>query len=184
MKILSSDKRIRRAAVDASLVCAALLFSFVEALFPLGVLPLPGFKAGLANIAILFAAFSLSVPDAAAVSLCRIFLTFLFFGSPTSLLFSLSGGLFVLFILLLLKLFRLTAKMSFTGICVLTALAHNAGQLAAALLLTGTAVLSYTPALLAASLIYGALTGLLLSLLPDRLYAVPSRLITQTGGKA
>ncbi|MBQ4353540.1 MAG: Gx transporter family protein [Clostridia bacterium] len=183
MKTLSSDKRIRRAALDASFTCAALLLSFVEALFPLALLPLPGFKAGLANIAILFTAFSLSVPDAAAVSLCRILLTFLFFGSPTSLLFSFSGGALVIVLLALLNILGLQAKMSFTGISVLAAAAHNAGQLTAALFLTSTAVLSYAPALLAASLVYGGLTGILLSLLPDRLYTVPSHLIQQNGGK-
>lgn len=169
MKILSSDKRVRRLAEDSALVCAALLLSFVEAVIPIAVLPIPGFKLGLANIAVLLTAYRCSVTDAAVVSLARILLTFLFFGSPTSLIFSLSGGILVICVLLLLKLTKTAPKFSFIGISVLCAAAHNLGQLTAALALTGTAVLSYLPALAAASLIYGTLTGIILNSLPDKI---------------
>lgn len=170
MKTLSSDKRVRRLAEDSALVCAALLLSFVEAVIPIAALPIPGFKLGLANIAILLTAYRCSVGDAAVVSLARILLTFLFFGSPTSLIFSLSGGILVVAVLTLLKLTKSSPKFSFIGISVLCAAAHNFGQLIAALALTGHAVLSYLPALAAASLIYGTLTGVILNALPDRLY--------------
>lgn len=170
MKILSSDKRVRRLAQDSALVCAALLLSFVEALIPVAALPIPGFKLGLANIAILLTAYRSSVVDAAVVSLARILLTFLFFGSPTSLIFSLCGGLLVIAVLALLKLTSSSSRFSFIGISVLCAAAHNLGQLLAALTLTGNAVLSYLPALAAASLIYGTLTGSILNALPDKIY--------------
>jgi len=173
---------VKRAAADAVLTGAALLFAFVETIIPLGALPLPGFKAGLANIAILFAAFALSVPDAAAVSLARSLLTFLLFGSPTSLLFSLSGGILVITVLAVLKSTAAFRHMSFIGISVLTAAAHNTGQLFAAVLLTGEALFSYLPALLAASLFYGCLTGVILNLLPHRFYLIPSNLFKNTGG--
>lgn len=157
--------------MDALLVCAALLLSFVEAVFPIAALPIPGFKMGLPNIAILYCAFALSVPDAFAVSLARSLLVFLFFGSPTSLLFSLMGGAMVLLGLAILKVSCLAYRFSFVGISVLSASLHNMGQLLAAFLLTGSAVLGYFPALILASLIYGTLTGVILNALPVRLFS-------------
>lgn len=170
MKTLSSDKRIRRLAEDSSLVCVALLLSFVEAVIPIAALPIPGFKLGLANIAIILTACRCSVADAAVVSLVRTLLTFLLFGSPTSFIFSIFGGFMVIAVLFLLKITKLTSKFSFIGISVISATVHNIGQLIAAVILTGSAVLSYTPALAAASLIYGTLTGIILCAMPSRLY--------------
>lgn len=170
MKTLSSDKKIARIAVDASLAGVALLLSMVEALFPIAALPLPGFKLGLANIAITVAAFRYSYVDAAAVSLVRVIITFLLFGSPTSLLFSLMGGTLVIITLLLIRKTKLSRQLSFVGVSLLCALAHNAGQLIASTWLVGSAVLSYIPALSAASLIYGTINGIILCLLPNKIY--------------
>ena len=50
----------------------------------------------------------------------------------------------------------------FTGVC--GALAHNAAQLAVALLLTGSASLLYIPALLLFSVVFGSCSGLALRL--------------------
>ena len=175
MKSISSDKRIKRLILDSSLVCAALLLSFVEAILPTFALPLPGFKAGFANIAILFSAFSLSNADAAAVSFVRCIMSFLFFGSPTTLMFSLFGGTFVIVGLFILKITKAHKKLSFIGISVMSALLHNLGQLIAAYILMGNAVLAYLPALLIASLIYGTFTGIVLCALPTRLYEIFSR---------
>jgi uncharacterized membrane protein len=46
------DKITRRVALDAMLCCFAMLLSYLEALLPLTVIPLPGFRLGLANIAV------------------------------------------------------------------------------------------------------------------------------------
>jgi len=180
MKPISSDKFVRHVVLDASLVCAALLLSFVEAVLPTFALPLPGFKAGFANIAVLFTAFALSVRDAAAVSFVRCIMSFLFFGSPTSLFFSLSGASFVLAGLLLIRKLHLHSYLSFIGISVLSALLHNTGQLIAVCAMVGSAVFGYLPALILASLIYGSLTGIVLTAIPDRLYRIFN---TFNGGK-
>lgn len=170
MKTLSSDKRIARLAADSALLGVALILSLVETLFPIASLPLPGFKMGLANIAITVTAFRCGMGDSAAVSVCRSLITFLLFGSPTSLMFSLSGGLLVLITLWAVQKTRLTAHLSFVGVSVLCALAHNAGQLIASAVLVGPASLAYAPALAAASLIYGALNGAVLCILPNKIY--------------
>ena len=79
-----------RSQADKVAYCAVftalgLILSYVEALIPINLLiPIPGFKLGLANLAVMIAFFSLGYGYAAAVSLCRILLTALLFGSVTS----------------------------------------------------------------------------------------------------
>ena len=72
----------------------------------------------------------------------------------------------VLGMLLFLKLLRVRG-LSFIGVSVLCAAAHNLGQLLAAVVLTGTAVLAYTPALFAASALYGTVNGVILNQMPE-----------------
>lgn len=165
MKKLSSDKTVARLAGNAAFLSLALVLSFVESFLPAAVLPLPGFKIGLANLAILAAFYRTeSLANAAVISLCRCLITFILFGNGTALLFSLCGGAMVIGMLGLLKRAR---RFSFIGISAFCAAAHNLGQLAAALLLTGTAVLAYVPALFAASAFYGTVNGVILNLFPE-----------------
>lgn len=181
MKSISSDKRVRRLVIDASLLCAALLLSFIEAVLPSFALPIPGFKPGFANIAVLFAAFAVSLPDAAVIAAARCIMSFLFFGSPTALIFSMTGALCVIAVLFIIKRTGIYRTASFLGISVISALAHNFGQLSAAAMLTGTAVFGYFPALIAASLIYGTLTGAVLCALPGSVYLLYNKFNGGTG---
>ncbi len=161
----ASDRQVLRVAENAAFLSLALILSFVESLLPAAVLPLPGCKVGLANLAILAVFYRThSIANTAVISLCRCLITFFLFGNFTSLLFSLCGGAMVLGILCLLKRVR---GLSFIGISVLCAAAHNLGQLAAAVCLTGTAVLAYTPVLFAAAAFYGSINGILLNLMPE-----------------
>lgn len=161
----ASDRRVVCAAENAAFLSVALILSFVESFLPSAVLPLPGFKIGLANLAILSAFYrTRSGANAAVISFCRCLITFLLFGNVTSLLFSLCGGALVIVMLCLAG--RLPG-LSFIGVSVLCAAAHNLGQLAAALFLTGTAVLAYTPVLFAAAAFYGSINGILLNMMPE-----------------
>ena len=161
----ASDKRVVRVAENAVFLSVALILSFVESFLPAAILPLPGFKIGLANLAILSVYYRTErLADAAVISLCRCLITFLLFGNVTSLLFSICGGAMVIGMLALAGRMR---RLSFIGVSVLCAAAHNAGQLLAAVLLTGPAVLAYLPALFAASAFYGAVNGVILNRMPD-----------------
>ena len=152
----SSAKRV---AYTASLVCVAMLLSYLESLLPY--LPIPGFKPGLANLAVMVAYFTMDLPTAATVSLCRIALSSLLFGSPTTFLFSLCGGA------LSLAALALTGALSnrffgALGVGMSCSSAHCIGQcLAAAMLYGGAILLSYLPWLLLLSIPTGALTGAL-----------------------
>ncbi len=169
MLISSRADRLRRLCICGISVTAAMMLSYLESLLPLQLLlPLPGFKPGLANTVtvMLFAAFSRR--DAAVVSAVRILLMGLLFGSPVSLFFSACGGLLAFLSLLLAA--RLLRGCSHVGVCVLCAAAHNLGQLLAASILFGAGILlSYLPLLLIAATVSGTLTGLLLNLAMPRL---------------
>jgi len=169
MSIMSQGKHTRRVAIDAMLCVFAMMLSYLEVLLPLSVLiPLPGFRLGLANIAVLVVFCLLSPIDAAIVSAVRILLMGLLFGSATSLYFSALGGLLSFLMLLLMS--WIGKKCSFFGVSVLSAAAHNTGQIIAAVSMFGAALItSYLPALLFASVIYGGIVGVLLNLLVPKL---------------
>ncbi|MBQ7335444.1 MAG: Gx transporter family protein [Clostridia bacterium] len=177
MSILSRGSRTRRICIDALLCAVAMMLSYLEALLPLNLaIPLPGFRLGLANV-IVVVTFSLLTPtDAAAISATRILLMGLLFGSVTSLYFSAMGGLVSFCALLLLRCFRI--KCSFVGVSVLSAAAHNTGQIIAAVTLFGMSLIpSYLPLLLFASVLYGGIVGVLLNLLIPRLQAPLARVL-------
>lgn len=163
MSISSRADLTRRLCINAVLLTAAMTLSYLETLLPLSaLLPLPGFKLGLANLAITLAFVLIGKRDAALISALRIGIMSLLFGNLTSFFFSALGGLFSYLSLLLAS--RLLRRCSYVGISVLCAVAHNLGQLLAAVCLFGTSLLlSYLPALLLAALLSGILTGSLLN---------------------
>lgn len=133
------------------------VYAAESALPPLA--PIPGFKLGLANIITIILLRRYSFRDASIVLAVRILLSAMLFGQFLSLLYSLSGGLLSLLVmysingLLHKKLPPLTGAMG--------GLAHNAGQLLVAFLVTSTpGVLSYLPLLLPAGIFTGLFTGL------------------------
>lgn len=171
MSIRSSGRRssARRLTLDAALLAAALMLSIFESLLPLGAwLPLPGFKLGLANLVTVLA-FSLLTPvDALVISLLRIGITGVLFGTWTALFFSVSGATLAFLALLLSRV--LLRQCSYIGISVFSAAAHNTVQTLAAAVLFGPMVpFSYLPLLLPAAVLSGTLTGVLLNLSVPRL---------------
>lgn len=171
--------RLRIIAFDAMLTAAAMLMSYVESFVPLMlIVPIPGIKLGLANLAVMAAAFDISrcgagIFDAAAISAIRIFLTAFMFGSVTTLWFSAVGGLASLLILALCRTL-LRERVSYIGTAVLCAAAHNAGQILAAVLLFGDASLfNFMPWLLIVSIVTGLSTGFLLYMIAVRVKRSP-----------
>jgi heptaprenyl diphosphate synthase len=134
----------------------ALALSFLEGLLPpMPYLP-PGAKPGLSNVATLFTVHKLGCKEAFAIAVLKA----LFAGATrgvTAGLLSLSGGILSTVVLCLLLR---QEKLGLVGVCVICAVCHNAGQLAAACLLTGTVKLvAAAPVLLLFSLAAGIVTG-------------------------
>ncbi len=172
MRISSSDSTAKKTALCGLLLCLALIFSYVEARLPLLFIPIPGFKLGFANLVITLTAYLVSLPTAAVISLLRVLITSVLFGSPTTLWFSLLGALYAFAVLALLLRFARNS-VSPLGVSVASAAAHNLGQLTAACVLLSPAVLSYTPFLLLASLFTGSITGLILCRLLRSVQQIP-----------
>ena len=167
----SSDKRlVRRLCTDAMLLGVALMLSYVEAILPLGALiPLPGFRLGLAQTVVTLTFFLVGKSDAAMVSGVRVLVMGLLFGNAGSVWFSVCGAALA-YLGLWLGHLLLRRRCSYIGLGVLCAALHNAGQCLAAAAMFGSGVLlSYLPVLLIASVIFGAIGGLLLNLLVPRL---------------
>ena len=73
----------RRIVHMGMLTALAMILSFIESQIPAFV-AIPGMKIGLANIAVVFALYTLGFRDALAVSLIRVVLSALLFGSVVS----------------------------------------------------------------------------------------------------
>ncbi len=177
MSISSQDKRIRRMTLDAMLVSFAMLLSFLESILPLQLLiPIPGMKLGLSNVVVMIAFCLLSPWEAAIVSSVRILCMALLFGTVTSFAFSAMGGLLSFLALLLAS--KLLKKSSYLGVSVLSAAAHNTGQiLVASLLFDPSLLISYLPLLLLASVLYGGALGCLMNALMPRLETLVRQLV-------
>ncbi len=150
----------------------ALALSYVESLIPIAsLIPLPGFKPGFANIVIVIAFFRLSPGAAALISAARVIISSLLFSGITTLMFSLSGA-FLSFAVLAVgsKLFE--GKIGFIGLSVLMAAFHNIGQLLCAVAVMGnSSLLYYFPALGLAALVCGCITGVVLTVIPNKVYS-------------
>ena len=144
----------------------ALVFSFLETLIP-NMVPIPGFKLGLANFAVLLALYLFGFKETVIVDVCRIILSALLFGNFFSFLYALTGAAFALAIELIIKK---TDKFSPIGVSVFGAIFHNLGQfLVAVIILKSFGILYYLPFTLLFCVLSGALNGYLVLILKDRL---------------
>ena len=158
-------KKTKRLVLLAMLTAVAMILSYVESLLPS--VGIPGVKMGLANIAVIFALFRFGWKEAAALSLVRVLLVSLLFGSVGAMLYSLAGAVLSLAVMALL---RRIDRFSTVGISVAGGVAHNAGQILMAMLILQTKqLLVYLPVLAVSGIAGGVLTGLAAALLIRRI---------------
>lgn len=158
-------KKTKRLVLLAMLTAVAMILSYVESLLPS--VGIPGVKMGLANIAVIFALFRFGWKEAAALSLVRVVLVSLLFGSVGAMLYSLAGAVLSLAVMALL---RRIDRFSTVGISVAGGVAHNAGQILMAMLILQTKqLLGYPPVLAVSGIAGGVLTGLAAALLIRRI---------------
>ena len=150
-------KAAKTIAQSAVLIALALALSYTERFIPLQlVIPLPGVKLGLANIATLVALYVLDWKKTIPIVVVRCFLGALF-GGLSGILFSLTGGLISLAVMGACKKISV---FSIYGVSILGAAAHNIGQILAAMALMGSVyVWAYLPYLLLIAIVTGTATG-------------------------
>ena len=133
----------------------AMILSFVESQIPTFV-AIPGIKLGLPNIAIIIILYRFGWKEATIISLLRVLLTSLLFGTVLSMLYSIAGAVLSLVVMILLKKFLSTVTISVVG-----GVFHNVGQIAVAILVTETQQLVYyLPVLIISGVIAGIVVGL------------------------
>ncbi|MGI5848759.1 MAG: Gx transporter family protein [Christensenellales bacterium] len=150
---------VKRIVVSSLLVAVAVTLSITEKIFPIGaIVPVPGIKLGLANVVTMMALFYIGPLGAWTILVVRCLLGGLFSG-VISMLFSLTGGTFAFFAMLLTKKFY-GKTFSIYGVSMAGAAFHNVGQILAASVLLGENLLrTYLPILLFAGLGTGILTA-------------------------
>ena len=151
----------KRVALLGILGAQALALSFLENLIPaLPGLP-PGAKPGFSNIVTMYTVSALGIGEALYITLIKALFAGLTRG-PTAFFMSFAGGL--LSTLVMFGLLRLHNRpFGIAGISVAAAVAHNFGQLLAAMALTGTTtVIGYAPLLIFFAIMTGRVTGTVL----------------------
>ena len=167
-------------ALFGVLSAVALTLSYLEGLIPTVAFMPPGAKMGFSNIATMFAASSMGIVSALAIT----FIKALFAGitrGVTAFFMSLCGG--TLSTVTMYLLFKLSKKTGYMAIGIICALVHNFGQLIVAIITAGNlSVLGYASVLLISGTVTGAVTGTVLRAVMPALERV-TETITRKGGK-
>lgn len=155
----------------AVLAGVALVLSLLEGILPDLPFVLPGMKLGLSNLAVMFALELCPLPCALGIVAVKSLFALFTRGAVASVM-SFAGGVAATLIMwLIIKSRRIT--FGCLGIGIAGALCHNLGQLLIALFLVSDAVYGYVPVLCFASLLTGAVTGLVYFLVMPALMRVP-----------
>ncbi len=149
---------MKKTAFCGLMLALALIASYVESLIPVPI-PVPGIKLGVTNSIILILLYCTNEKMAWGISVARVVLSGFLFGSLSSILYSLSGALFSLLVMTLIKK---RDCFTMTGVSVAGGVSHNIGQIIMAfLVLESKAVWYYLPVLMIAGCITGCLIGIL-----------------------
>lgn len=166
MRWYDMKNNIKKTAYYGLFLSLAIILSYLEHLIPL---PLPiGMKIGFANIITVFLIYSEKPFGAIIISVLRVLIINLLFGSLTGFLFGLSGGIISILVMLFLKKTDL-----FTEISVSAAggVFHNIAQIVICIIITDTsAIISYAAVLIPIGLLTGILIGLITRNLLKREY--------------
>lgn len=158
--------KTKKLVLLALLTAIALTIFVIELQLP-PLLPIPGVKLGLANIVTVFTVFLLGAKEGAAVLLCRVFLGAVFAGNFSTILYSGAGGALAIAVTIALRHILTEKQLWVAG--ALGAVGHSVGQMAAAIVISGTKeLIIYLPVMIVISIITGLFTGLCAQILLKR----------------
>ncbi|MCR5136974.1 MAG: Gx transporter family protein [Oscillospiraceae bacterium] len=158
--------KTRKLTVMALTTALAMILSFVESQIPAFV-AVPGVKMGLANIAVVFAMYKLGWKEAVLISLIRVVLVSMLFGSIAAMFYSLAGAALSL---LGMGLLKKTGKFTEIVVSVAGGILHNIGQIAmASILLETDALKYYLPFLLISGILAGVVIGIVSAVMVKRI---------------
>ena len=158
--------KTKKVAFLGMCVALSMILSFVESQIP-PLAAVPGVKMGLPNIVMVFMLYKVGAKDTAIVSILRVILVGILFGTPLSMIYSLAGATLSLIGMILLKKTNLFAHVT---VSVAGGILHNIGQIATACIVMETAQIAYyLPVLFISGTIAGILIGLTAAMILKRL---------------
>ena len=158
--------KTKKVAFLGMCIALSMILSFVESQIP-PLAAVPGVKMGLPNIVMVFMLYKVGAKDTAIVSILRVILVGILFGTPLSMIYSLAGATLSLIGMILLKKTNLFAHVT---VSVAGGILHNIGQIATACIIMETAQIAYyLPVLLISGTIAGILIGLTAAMILKRL---------------
>ena len=158
--------KTKKVAFLGMCIALSMILSFVESQIP-PLMAVPGVKMGLPNIVMVFMLYKIGAKDTAIVSILRVILVGILFGTPLSMIYSLVGAALSLIGMILLKKTNLFAPIT---VSVAGGILHNIGQIATACIVMETAQIAYyLPVLLISGTIAGILIGLTSAMILKRL---------------
>lgn len=164
----------------AMLTALALVLGYFDRAIPLSAVlggAVPGIKLGLANTVLLYGVYMLRPGACVLLMLAKVLLSGFLFGSLSAILYSLSGG--VLSLAVMLAVSALTGRRKGFAVIVTSlagAVFHNVGQIlaAAAVLRTPRLLVTYLPVLVAVGAVVGCLTGIIARLVFRAIQKTPA----------
>jgi len=158
--------KTKRLTLLSMAIAIAMILSYIESLIP-PLMAVPGMKMGLPNILIVFILYKLSFKDAMVISLLRVFLVSVLFGSVLSLAYSAAGAVISLLGMYLMKR---SGLFSAVAVSVVGGVLHNAAQIGVACLIMETNLISYyLPFLVLSGTLAGVLIGLVSAFMVKRI---------------
>ena len=158
--------KTKKVAFLSMCIALSMILSFVESQIP-PLVAVPGVKVGLPNIVMVFMLYKIGAKETAIVSIIRVILVGLLFGSPLSMIYSLVGATLSLIGMIILKKTNLFAPIT---VSVVGGILHNVGQILTACLVMETAEIAYyLPVLFISGTIAGIVIGYVAGLILKRL---------------
>ena len=158
--------KTKKVAFLGMCIALSMILSFVESQIP-PLMAVPGVKVGLPNIVMVFMLYKIGAKETAIVSILRVILVGILFGTPLSMIYSLVGAALSLIGMILLKKTNLFAPIT---VSVAGGILHNIGQIATACIVMETAQIAYyLPVLLISGTVAGILIGLTAAMILKRL---------------
>ena len=158
--------KTKRVAFLGMCIALSMILSFVESQIP-PLMAVPGVKVGLPNIVMVFMLYKIGWKETAIVSILRVILVGILFGTPLSMIYSLAGATLSLIGMILLKKTNLFAPVT---VSVVGGILHNVGQIVTACIVMSTSQIAYyLPVLLISGTVAGIIIGYVAALILKRL---------------
>ena len=161
--------KTKKVATLGLCIALSMVLSFIEHQIP-PLVAVPGVKVGLPNLVMVFMLYKIGWKETAIVSIVRVVLVSMIFGSVVSMAYGLAGATLSLTGMILLKKTKLFSTIT---VSVVGGVLHNVGQIAVACIIMETALLVYyLPVLLISGTIAGVVIGFVAGLLVKKLEKV------------